>query len=583
MTKIKKIVLCASLSVASISLAVAAIHVSKNISNGFLKTNGAVHDASCVWNHYDAVMPTTSEHGSQEFWACCTHPGNFVLEEPTVTNPSQITDCGEFAGASFAALEDSDDRYIPQLEAATALDEIAPVTLSDIGVTSGTTLPSSPHTYGHYDYPEQKGIDLWFEFSFTPIATDSWMYFYLFNQGDEAGIVCRIQTNRTENDGIIPCYIYSQLDYSANPGTTVVHTAGAAGTFFYFPRVTGVKSTTTNIMHATAYCLDEATNLYRCAFTMGVKDGIQHYPSTNPEDLDNVVQTFDICLGANYFDSSLNRRVRFSVVNVSDFKISDASSEEKSVIYKDAAGNLLGKINNPGTAKLPNLKVANKTFLGWYDNQGNKAVNGSAVAAKTVLSSRFVANQTNMFVPSDTLGNEFAAAKTGWFESSSFEGECGGQLPVSSVSDRYDFYYIYHFVSRSNDDNYAIFGLPFDFSDAKTRLHLRIDNPTNSNLVGYIYGGATNLGNAGAAGTNFSQAGFRANGSDLLIHMTISNASADGLTLGVEIMNLGDGQVYQTSRDVTFNNAGLYGIDNPARNIFDCMKANCEYRIRDAF
>ena len=439
------------------------------------------------------------------------------------------------------------------------------------------------HVYGQYDYAANGGIDLWFEFSFTPIASDSWMYFYLFNQGDENGIVCRIQTNRMEDDGIIPCYIYSQLDYSGNAGTTVVHGAGAAGTFFYFPRSTGVKSTTKNIMHATAYCLDATTNLFRCTFTMGVSGGEQWYPSTNPENLVNTAQSFDICLGENYFDNSLHRRVRFSCANITDFTISNAASEEKSVVYKDAAGNVLGKMTNPGTAKMPNIKVANKSLLGWFDSQGNKLANGDTVTAKTVVTPRFVDTQAHMFVPSDTTGGEFANAKNGWYESELFAGENGGRLPTTGISDRFDLYFIYQFASKSASDNYAIFGFPFDFIDAATRIHVRIDNPSNNNLAGYIYGGATNLGNAGASGTYFSQAGFRNNGANLLVHFAVYNASDAGLTLLVEIINLGDGQVFNATRDVTFNTAGLYAIDNPNRNVFDLMKANCEYRITDAF
>ena len=583
MTKARKTLYFTFCSLFSAAAIVVSVFASIGAKRGnFLTARGTDHGPSCVWNHYDAVMPTTSGHGSQEFWACCTHGRSFVLEEPEVTNASQITDCGAFTGSDFNALASDDGRYIPQLTAATALDAVSPVTLSDIGISSPTTI-SPDHNYGRYDYPTNHGIDLWFEFSFTPISSDSWMYMYLFNQGDEAGIVCRIQTNRTEDDGIIPCYIYSQLNYSANTGTTVITPAGAAGTFFYFPRSTGVKSTTTNIMHVTALCLDQATNLYRCTFTMGVKGGEQWYPSTNPEALENVARSFDICLGANYFDGGLNRRVRFSRVNVTDFVISDAACEEKSLVYQDASGNLLGKLTNINNAKLPNLKVANKTFLGWFDHAGNKVANGAAINGKTVLTSRFVDTQDHMFVPSDTLGGEFAVAKGGWYESTSFGGECGGQLPVSAVTSRFDIYYRYHFVSRSIADNYAIFGFPFDFIDAKTRVHLRIDNPENNNLAGYIYGGATSLGNAGAAGTNFTVTGFRGNGADLLVHMAVYNASDAGITLLVEIVNLGDGQVYQTTRTLTFNTPELYAINSPGRNVFDLMKANCEYKISDAF
>ena len=556
-----------------------------NSKNNFASVHGAdPHTSSCVWNHYDAVMPTTSQHGSQEFWACCTHAGNFVFEEPEVTSASQITECGAFTGTFFNSLASDDARYIPQLEAANDLDAIAPVTISDLGLESGAYVPSgTSHMWGTYDYVSNGGIDLWVDLSYNTPTGDHYVLFYLFSDHNEGGIVFRFGFSRLENDGIVPCYIYTAANYSGNPGTTVIQNAGASGTFFWIPRSSGVKSSTDNLIHLTAYCLDESTNLFRCQFTAGVKGGTQYNVSTNPEDTENNAQYFDICLGANYFDGGAGRNLRISCNDANNAIVADATSEDKVVVYKDAAGNVLGKLENPGTAKMPNLKVANKKLVGWFNPQGSRLANGAAVTSKFVGMPRYVASQTNMFVPSDTLGGEFAAAKNGWYESTSFGGECGGQLPTSNVTDRFDLYYIYHFVSKSASDNYAIFGFPFDFLDAGTRIHLRIDNKENGNLVNYIYGPATSLGGAGAEGTAFTTAGFRANGADLLIHMAVYNASTDGLTLLVEIVNLGDGQVFQTTKDVTFNTAGLYGINKPARNVFDLMKANCEYRITDAF
>ena len=542
-----------------------------------------VHNASCEWNHYEAVMPTTSGHGSQEFWACCTHAGEYVLEEPSEGN---VTEQGAFDGEFFNNLDSNDDRYIPQLSAVSGADAISPVTLSDVGIANGAVVPSgASHLWGNYDYVANgRGIDLWIKVDYPkPSGNDYYSLFYLFSDGEEGGIVFRFGFSRTEDDGIIPCYVYTQNDYSANPGTTVVHTAGSAGTKFWLPRSSGVKSTTSNILHLTAYCIDESTNLYRCAFTAGVEGGTQWNLSTNPEDQTNAAQSFDICLGANYFDNGAGRKVRISCNAANIATVYDATSEEKTVVYKDASGNVFGKLENQNTAVVPHLTASGKTFLGWFDNHGNRPVNGDAVSSKLVLTPRFVDNQANMFVPSDTLGNEFAAAKGGWYDSTSFGGECGGQLPVSQVTNRYDFYYIYHFVSKSANDNYAIFGFPFDFLDAGTRIHLRIDNPSDDRLKGYIYGPATNLGNAGADGTYFEQSGFRANRANLLIHIAVYNASAAGLTLLVEVTNLGDGQVYQTTREVTFNDPTLYAINNPGRNVFDLMKANCEYRITDAF
>lgn len=84
-----------------------------NAPRAFARSNAAVHDANCEWNHYEAVDPTYASHGSKEFWACCTHPGEFELAEPAV---GHITDQGAFSGEFFEALTDADERYIPELE-----------------------------------------------------------------------------------------------------------------------------------------------------------------------------------------------------------------------------------------------------------------------------------------------------------------------------------------------------------------------------------------------------------------------------------------------------------------------------------
>ena len=542
--------------------------------------------------HHAGTDPTCTEDGSKDYYTCSYEDGVLYKDEAgteAYADASElvIDKLGHTFNESLNCIRgDTTMKEAYAMEDVSAVDTISPATVSTIGLTSGAYVPSgTSHMWGTYDYVSNGGIDLWIELSYLePVGgTDYYALFYLFSDHGEGGIVFRFGLSRTENDGIIPCYIYTAADYSANPGTTVVQTAGASGTFFWLPRSSGVKSSTTNLLHLTAYCLDEDTNLFRCQFTAGVKGGTQYNVSTNPEDITNTAKYFDICLGANYFNGGVGRNVRISCNAPSNAKVIDTASEDKVVVYKDAAGNVVGKLNNQETAKAPSLVSENKTFLGWFDPQGHKVSDGDVVSTKKVITPRFVANQTNMFVPSDTLDGEFAAAKGGWYESTSFTGECGGQLPTSNVSNRFDVYFIYNFVSKSADDNYAIFGFPFDFLDGNTRIHLRIDNKGNGNLVNYIYGPATSLGGAGAAGTMFTTAGFRANNADLLIHMAVYNASADGLTLLVEIVNLGDGQVFQTTKDVTFSTPGLYAINNPARNVFDLMKANCEYRITDAF
>ena len=542
--------------------------------------------------YHAEVAPTCENDGTKAYYTCAYEDGVKYKDEngeEKYNNDSELVIAKlnhEFNASLNCVRGDTTLKDEYEMADASAQDAFASATISDLGLTSGAVIPSgTSHLWGNYDYVENGGIDLWFKMAYpTPEGgTDYYTLFYLFNDGGEGGIVLRFGLSRAENDGIVPIYIYTAANYSGNPGTTVIQNAGAAGTFFYLPRSSGVKSSTDNIFHLRASCLDATTNLFRCWFTVGVEGGEQWYPSTNPEAPENIELSFDICLGANYFNGGAGRKVRMSCNAANRATIYDVASAEKVLVYKDAAGNVVGKLNNPASAKIPTLVAENKTFLGWFDTKGNKVNDGDPVTTKTIITPRFIDTQDKMFVPSDTLGGEFLSANGGWYSSDSFEGECGGQLPVSEVTDRFDLYFNYRFVSRSASDNYAIFGFPFDFIDAQTRLHLRIDNKENGNLVGYIYGPNSSLGGAGAAGTMFSEAGFRANGSDLLIHMAVYNASGAGLTMLVEIVNLGNGQVFQTTRDVTFNTADLYSISSPTRNVFDLMKANCTYQISDAF
>ena len=88
-----------------------AMSASGNI-NAF-RTHATDHDANCHWNHYSEVAATYASHGSKEFWACCTHPGNFVLSEPA---EGHISDVGAFSGEAFENLDSVDARYLPELE-----------------------------------------------------------------------------------------------------------------------------------------------------------------------------------------------------------------------------------------------------------------------------------------------------------------------------------------------------------------------------------------------------------------------------------------------------------------------------------
>lgn len=138
----KKYMAISALSLAAIgaSIALAGSKIPGIAANGENE-----HGADCLWRHYNAVSPTYEKHGSREFWACCSHPGNYSFVAPS---EGTVTDEGAFAGAYFDSLEQSDQRYIPSLyEGATKIYDMKEQTL----VPQNYTPVSYTSSYGHLD------------------------------------------------------------------------------------------------------------------------------------------------------------------------------------------------------------------------------------------------------------------------------------------------------------------------------------------------------------------------------------------------------------------------------------------------
>ena len=111
--KNKKAMKIGLIGTAVLTVGVAMALIASNTGLGsILKVRGIDHDANCEWNHYDAVAATYAQHGSKEFWACCSHAGQHVLTAPS---EGHITDIGPFVGDYFDNLDSSDDRYIAKL------------------------------------------------------------------------------------------------------------------------------------------------------------------------------------------------------------------------------------------------------------------------------------------------------------------------------------------------------------------------------------------------------------------------------------------------------------------------------------
>ncbi len=104
----KKILLISSIEIVSIICSV-FFASSFGFNSGTLAAFG---EQNVVWKHYSAIEPTTTTHGSKEFWANCSILG-FSLTQPT---NGTIEEGVAFDSTSyFDNLERTDDRYVPPL------------------------------------------------------------------------------------------------------------------------------------------------------------------------------------------------------------------------------------------------------------------------------------------------------------------------------------------------------------------------------------------------------------------------------------------------------------------------------------
>ena len=475
-------------------------------------------------------------------------------------------------------------KEIYELEDADNLDRVYPISTSSLDMGDEFNLTPAEgekviHYFSRYDFTEHKGIDLWLEYNYELTSDDGHFDIYLFNQRDESGAILRLQNNRGEDDGINYTYIHTRN--GENEGTTIPTTSK----MFYFPRISGVKSTTTNIIHVTANCIDETKNIFEIDFTLGVKGQALYYPSANPEDKTNTKLTFNIELGADYFLNGNHNFIRFSAFNSANITLKNyIGNETPYVTFLNANKEIVGKTDNT-TLSLPNFDVEGKVLLGWFDLQGNKVEDGQVITSKTIIRPIFTAEKENMFSLRD-----YGLGKT------TYESMCKEQLAPHGVSieegNEYDTYFIYKVEEMKDNDNYAIFGFPYDVVDEANRVLIRINNfypKKDSRISGYIYGSM--IGAAGSETRFDSSTHYRDDPySNLLVHFTVHDNGNDTVTLTVEITNLVNDLSYSLTKDVTFTGFSReplhYGVTSQYvyRNVFAVTNAyNCDISIDNVF
>ena len=448
------------------------------------------------------------------------------------------------------------------LEDCTMEDEMVPTTLSNIGISNNTSIPI--HTIGHifkqFDFVANKGIDLWFTYNYKYAAGDSQIAVYLFNQNDESGVRFRIDTNRAANDGISAGYIIS----------------GSSTDHVIFPQTANIKEDEEITVHIFAYLINEENNTFKVGYQAGVGQVYNpvDYDTGDGSETGSPLYTKEFTLGADYFNGTSHRTIRFSAMNNSNIKISSTVSQDKTVIYKSADGTIMGKKSGE-SIDLFKYEITGKHLVGWFDQSGARVVNGQELTTKTFVYPYFVDVHDDMVTPSTT--QVYGEGETAVVNPTTVPAELGSMIGYEPSGNRIDYYFIYQPVSRGSGDKYAIFGFPYDFIDAKSRLFVRIDE-NDDNFHGYIYGGS--LGGAGADGTFFNYgAGFRVLGDYIHIHFAVIYNGNNNIDVTIEMTNLRTRQMISLERNVTFED---YDMHEAVRNKMSFLVINqLEYRISD--
>ena len=531
--------------------------------------------------YHPGTQANCTTDGSLGYYTCAYEPGVKYYDEEGEHVVEHDEDLFVKAlGHSFGenhhcircdiTLEDEYGLVNPTLE-----DEIAPTLLSDLNIPDGTNFPTSDsHTFRDYDFAANKGIDLWFKYNYQIKTGDSQIAVYLFNNHDESGVRFRIETNRTEDDGIAFGYfIYNGV-----------------ATHVIFPKTANIKTGQEITVHIFAYLINETNNTFRVGYQAGVDQMYNPVLASGGTgyEVDSPLFTRDVELGASYFETGTYKHnvLRFSAVNNNTVTIKNGKSFNRKIILKNESGDILGvkTFDTDTLFEMPSLYKENKKFLGWFDKYGNK--NSSFTVDTTYdLTARFIDEQSSMFVPSDAsfaTGNQWLSIT----KDSALEDY--RPLPVSSSSTRNDIYFVLDAAAREGADPFVVFGFPFTDSDIKTRVFIRIDfNQDLHYLRGYLFGTTENSLGAPGSSNLFNDHDFAIDNYKLLVHLYAKSTVAGDLsfTVGAEIINLGNGQSFSIEKEVS--SSVNFSTADAARNMFCLLQVEnaigSEFKITDAF
>lgn len=323
--------------------------------------------------HYLASSPDCSHYGNKEFYKCSTCgkeslillDGQFsdkkldfelnsshiayIPKDPTLHKgfDSKTGLCASGCGLTISECYHLDSDTSKRI----SLDNFSSSYNNFVSLPEST----SSHIFHRYDYLENGGIDFVFDYSYEYNNTDSWIYFYLFNDKNEDGVVVRLNTRK--NDGFIKGFVYSKTNYGGN----LPINPSEENTF----TLTMPKSETSGFIHVVANITDFTNNTIDLKMYLG-QDGsdTEYAPKVKDSSLN-----YTFTLGSNYFKDCNHQFIRFSNRN-SNAKIK-AHSVAKKIYYcnGDFTG-YFGSRSIKDSLVLPVLYKENSVFNGWKNENG---------------------------------------------------------------------------------------------------------------------------------------------------------------------------------------------------------------------
>ncbi|MCQ2796302.1 MAG: hypothetical protein MJ213_03230 [Bacilli bacterium] len=427
------------------------------------------------------------------------------------------------------------------LEDASRSDLMTKISLSGIGINAPDwTSLSDDHTWGSYDLVADGGIDLTFDVQLDSAATSESLVVYVGSKGhDETGMKFRFDYN-SENQAY-GGYIYGSSDNDL-PGAGEQN-----GTKYTIPDFTTTEKTITARITLT----QDTSNPYKFAFALYVNGHKAKEPDGRPSLLDSV--TFN--------GTDARNTIRFS--QTTKAKIKESTVENPVELILMSGNTIYGKktdFTSPIT--MPNLVKEGYKFLGWFDNESNKVASTiSSITKKTIVKPLFVEDEANMYVPSDFGYTTEGTTFTPTFGTEYYQPN--NNLPEGA--DRIDAYFIIK-PSLVTADEFFYFGIPFDSTDAKTRVSVRVSLAHNN---WYWHSQSTSIGGAGATGTSFLPNGLTwSSGVNYLFHCYIENTNNQDtpFRFGFDVTNLADFTTFASSKDFKFNEDPGYTIGNKERS-----------------